>query len=264
MAMLSSFLRLVCLAHESLMCPTMAVMCEWKYDIKFLISILVDLDFFTEPYTTTSLLSTLKLWLKDGDFKFQDIRCTDSNVSELIVSDDLFSTILTSEEAEEMVKEVSDKEIKEAMFDIEDNRALGPDGFSSVFFKKACNVVGRDVYATIKEFFSNRQMLGELNATLITLVPKIQSPHKVSEFRPIAYYNVLLVGAFGDCLNGCGFHCKMVGWIMQCVTTAGFTICLNKMLTLLLQRKIRNNDDFIPFMDAGIEIGFNLCFADDL
>ncbi|GJW05972.1 ribonuclease H-like domain-containing protein [Tanacetum coccineum] len=125
MAMLSSFLRLFCLAHESLMCPTMAVMCE----------------------TFTGRQS--------GMAKMQD----DKN-----------SSLSINEEAEEMVKEVSDKEIKEAMFDIEDNRAPGPDGFSSVFFKKACNVVGRDVYAAIKEFFSNRQMLGELNATLITLV----------------------------------------------------------------------------------------------
>ncbi|GJZ62659.1 hypothetical protein Tco_0618796, partial [Tanacetum coccineum] len=65
-------------------------------------------------------------------------------------------------------------------------------------------------------------------------------------------------------LNGFGFHSKMVGWIMQCVTTAGFTICLNKMLTLLLQRKIRNNDDF-KYHHGCKELKLvNLCFADDL
>ena len=34
-------------------------------------------------------------------------------------------------------------------------------------------------------------MLGEVNATLITLVPKIKTPMKVSDYRPIACCNVL-------------------------------------------------------------------------
>ncbi|GJW81501.1 RNA-directed DNA polymerase, eukaryota, reverse transcriptase zinc-binding domain protein [Tanacetum coccineum] len=34
-------------------------------------------------------------------------------------------------------------------------------------------------------------MLGEVNATLISLVPKVQTPEKVTDFRPIACCNVL-------------------------------------------------------------------------
>nr|GEX23297.1 RNA-directed DNA polymerase, eukaryota, reverse transcriptase zinc-binding domain protein [Tanacetum cinerariifolium] len=36
-----------------------------------------------------------------------------------------------------------------------------------------------------------RRILGEINATLIALVPKIDTPNKVSDFRPIACCNVL-------------------------------------------------------------------------
>nr|GEX26132.1 hypothetical protein [Tanacetum cinerariifolium]GEX28658.1 hypothetical protein [Tanacetum cinerariifolium] len=60
-----------------------------------------------------------------------------------------------------------------------------------LIFKRAWNVIGNDVCAAIREFFITGQMLGELNATLMTLVPKIQSPNKVSNFRPIACCNVL-------------------------------------------------------------------------
>nr|GEV65702.1 probable LRR receptor-like serine/threonine-protein kinase At1g34110 [Tanacetum cinerariifolium] len=35
------------------------------------------------------------------------------------------------------------------------------------------------------------KMLGELNDTLVTLIPKIQTPNKVTDFIPIAYCNVL-------------------------------------------------------------------------
>ncbi|GJS37025.1 RNA-directed DNA polymerase, eukaryota, reverse transcriptase zinc-binding domain protein [Tanacetum coccineum] len=43
----------------------------------------------------------------------------------------------------------------------------------------------------IKEFFGSGKMLGEINATLITLIPKVQTPSKVTDFRPIACCNVL-------------------------------------------------------------------------
>ncbi|GJS95239.1 RNA-directed DNA polymerase, eukaryota, reverse transcriptase zinc-binding domain protein [Tanacetum coccineum] len=122
---------------------------------------------------------------------FQQFLGNPSSIVDLALSDDLFSIVLTNADAEEMIKEVSEKEIMEAMFDIGDNKASGPEGFSSVFFKKAWNVVGKDVCDGIKEFFSNGQMLGELNATLITLVPKIQNPFKAPDFRPIACCNVL-------------------------------------------------------------------------
>ncbi|GKE49229.1 hypothetical protein Tco_1480487 [Tanacetum coccineum] len=67
---------------------------------------------------------------------FQQFLGNLSSVVDLVLSDDLFSTVLTNADAEEMIKEVSEKEIKEAMFDIGDNKAPGPDGFSYVFFKK--------------------------------------------------------------------------------------------------------------------------------
>ncbi|GKD56853.1 RNA-directed DNA polymerase, eukaryota, reverse transcriptase zinc-binding domain protein [Tanacetum coccineum] len=122
---------------------------------------------------------------------FQQFLGNNSEVSTLKDCEGLFSTMLNQEEAEDMIREVSNNEIKEAMFDIGDNRAPGPDRYSSLFFKKAWSTVGSDVCFPIKEFFESGQMLGEINATLITLVPKIQTPIKVSDFRPIACCNML-------------------------------------------------------------------------
>ncbi|GJW74463.1 RNA-directed DNA polymerase, eukaryota, reverse transcriptase zinc-binding domain protein [Tanacetum coccineum] len=90
-----------------------------------------------------------------------------------------------------VLREVNDREIKDAMFTIGDNKAPGPDGFSAKFFKNAWHIVCKDVCRAVKEFFSNGQRLGELNATIISLVPKIESPFKVSGFRPIACCNVV-------------------------------------------------------------------------
>ncbi|GJW78377.1 hypothetical protein Tco_0140059 [Tanacetum coccineum] len=57
----------------------------------------------------------------------------------------LFQKKISHDDAYNMVKEITDNEIKEAMFDIGDNKSLGPDGFTSTFFKKSWNVIGKDV-----------------------------------------------------------------------------------------------------------------------
>nr|GEV49391.1 hypothetical protein [Tanacetum cinerariifolium] len=50
---------------------------------------------------------------------------------------------------------------------------------------------GSDICMAIREFFQNERILGEINATLIALVPKIDTPNKVLDFRPITCCNVL-------------------------------------------------------------------------
>nr|GEV03542.1 RNA-directed DNA polymerase, eukaryota, reverse transcriptase zinc-binding domain protein [Tanacetum cinerariifolium] len=90
-----------------------------------------------------------------------------------------------------MVEDVSDKEIKKAIFEIDDSKAPGPDGFTTAFFKKTWGIIGVDVCKAIKEFFISGKLLGEINATLISLIPKVQTPSRVTDFRPIACCNVL-------------------------------------------------------------------------
>ncbi|GJV17758.1 RNA-directed DNA polymerase, eukaryota, reverse transcriptase zinc-binding domain protein [Tanacetum coccineum] len=103
----------------------------------------------------------------------------------------VFGTKLNNAEAIDMVKEITDLEIKNAMFDIRDNKAPGPDGYASTFYKKTWKFVGKDVCMAIKEFFNTGKLLGEMNATLISLVPKVSTQNKVSDYRPIASCNVV-------------------------------------------------------------------------
>nr|GEY62860.1 putative RNA-directed DNA polymerase, eukaryota, reverse transcriptase zinc-binding domain protein [Tanacetum cinerariifolium] len=71
-----------------------------------------------------------------------------------------------------MVRDITDSEIKGALFFMGDEKAPGPDVFTTAFFKKAWNVVGKDVTCAIQKFFINGKLLKELNHTLISLIPK--------------------------------------------------------------------------------------------
>ncbi|KAL0277975.1 UNVERIFIED_CONTAM: Transposon TX1 uncharacterized protein [Sesamum radiatum] len=99
--------------------------------------------------------------------------------------------ILTEDEARAIIRPVTTEEVKIAFFDIEEDKAPGPDGFSSGFFKAAWPVVGEEVSSAIIDFFKTGRLLKQLNATLLTLIPKVRTPHSVAEFRPISCCNVI-------------------------------------------------------------------------
>ncbi|KAL0295151.1 UNVERIFIED_CONTAM: hypothetical protein Sradi_6848800 [Sesamum radiatum] len=82
-------------------------------------------------------------------------------------------------------------EIKQAIFDIDETRAPGPDGYSAGFYKAAWPVIGGEVTQAILEFFRTGRLLKQINTTLISLIPKVSNPTVVAEFRPISCCNVL-------------------------------------------------------------------------
>ncbi|GJW00158.1 RNA-directed DNA polymerase, eukaryota, reverse transcriptase zinc-binding domain protein [Tanacetum coccineum] len=87
--------------------------------------------------------------------------------------------------------DISNSEIKKVMFMIDDNKAPGPDGYTLHFFKKSWDILGDEVCKVVREFFNTGRILSEINSTVIALVPKIHTPAKVSNYRPIACCNVL-------------------------------------------------------------------------
>ncbi|GJT18120.1 RNA-directed DNA polymerase, eukaryota, reverse transcriptase zinc-binding domain protein [Tanacetum coccineum] len=104
------------------------------------------------------------------------------------INADIFTNTLSMTEAEYMVRDVSQDEIKNALFDIDGDKAPGPDGLSSEFFKKAYDIIGKDFSSAVKEFFRSGTLLREINSTLIALIPKCITSSK-----------------FSICLNG-GIH----------------------------------------------------------
>nr|GEV72773.1 ribonuclease H-like domain-containing protein [Tanacetum cinerariifolium] len=85
---------------------------------------------------------------------FKKFLGTKHDVQPLESIDVIFDNVLSKKEAEDMIGIVTSEEIKEVVFDIDSNKASG-----------------------------------EINATLIALVPKVDVPSKVSEFRPITCCN---------------------------------------------------------------------------
>ncbi|XP_031287107.1 uncharacterized protein LOC116145808 [Pistacia vera] len=86
---------------------------------------------------------------------------------------------------------ITDDEIRIALFSIPDDKASGPDGFTSLFFKRAWDIIGTDFRDAVRHFFATNEMPRCVNATRIALVPKVESPSRMTDFRPISCCNVL-------------------------------------------------------------------------
>ncbi|KAJ0852391.1 putative RNA-directed DNA polymerase [Helianthus annuus] len=103
----------------------------------------------------------------------------------------LFSNVLSNEDAENMIRPVTCEEVKNAMFSIGEDKAPGPDGYTSTFFKKAWEIVGNEVTNAVLQFFENGKLLKQINHTILALLPKKDIPDSVLDYRPISCCNVL-------------------------------------------------------------------------
>lgn len=87
--------------------------------------------------------------------------------------------------------DVEKSEVRKAMFSMKSYKALGADGFQPLFFKHFWGTIGDDVWHLVCEAFRNGSFDPGLAETLIVLIPKIDHPVHLKNFRPISLCNVV-------------------------------------------------------------------------
>ena len=97
----------------------------------------------------------------------------------------------SSEHLDILISRITHEEIKSVVFFIDDSKAPGPDGFSSLFFKRAWNIVGSEVSNEVAGFLRFGCMLREINYTIIALVPKVPNPISLHDYRSISCCNTI-------------------------------------------------------------------------
>jgi hypothetical protein len=85
-----------------------------------------------------------------------------------------------------LTKPFSEAEVKAAVWDCDSYKSPGPDGINFGFYKDFWDVLRGDVMRFISEFHRNGKHSKGLNSTFIALIPKIDSPQRLNDFRPIS------------------------------------------------------------------------------
>ncbi|XP_040996130.1 uncharacterized protein LOC121242318 [Juglans microcarpa x Juglans regia] len=91
----------------------------------------------------------------------------------------------------DLERDFTNEEVLVALKQMSPFKAPGPDGFSAGFFLDHWGIVGMEVTQAVLDFLKNGEMPTSLNHTIIALVPKVNSPSSMNEFRPISLCNVL-------------------------------------------------------------------------
>lgn len=92
----------------------------------------------------------------------------------------------------ELQTEITEEEVRPALFQMHPDKAPGPNGMTPAFHQKHWSVVGKDVIKLVRNFFHNRVLPQGLNKTHMVLIPKKKNPVKIGDLRPIALCNVLM------------------------------------------------------------------------
>ena len=97
---------------------------------------------------------------------------------------------VSPQENELLVETFSESEVKEAVFQMKNNTAPGPDGFPPEFYQVFWNVLKGDLMALFEEFHRGSLPLHSLNFGTIILLPKSTNARKIQQYRPICLLNV--------------------------------------------------------------------------
>eukprot|EP00253_Pinus_taeda_P031502 PITA_31502 len=99
--------------------------------------------------------------------------------------------LVTAQHNEILMSPISAQEVDEAMGQLKEGKAPGPDGFTTTFFHALWDMIKGEVWQVVEESRAKRWLLPALNSTFITLIPKEENSITPEKFRPIALCNVL-------------------------------------------------------------------------
>ena len=90
-----------------------------------------------------------------------------------------------------LVAPYTKEDVRKALFQNGDMKAPGPDGLHAIFFKRFWHILGDELTKEVLEAIDSKKIPEGWNATNIMLIPKVQNPEVITQYRPISLCNVV-------------------------------------------------------------------------
>ncbi|XP_055800325.1 uncharacterized protein LOC129869710 [Solanum dulcamara] len=97
-----------------------------------------------------------------------------------------------SDNQNHMLQRVPTKEeLQKVIFSMSGTSAVGLDGMSGKFFQVCWDIISEDLLELILFFFNGHDILKYVSHACLVLLPKVEHPNRLSEFRPISLSNFI-------------------------------------------------------------------------
>ncbi|GJY37195.1 hypothetical protein Tco_0422573 [Tanacetum coccineum] len=173
-----------------------------------------------------------------------------------LVHEGLFSSRLNSDKASEMVRNVSNVEIKKAMFSIRNDKASGPDGYTSIITNQIKEGLNDNASINQLAFIPGRSISDN-----ILLTQDLMHNYHSNRGPPRCAFKIDIQKAY-DTLHSY-FKGKRRLRQGDPMSSYLFTLVM-EILTLILKRRIREDDEFKYQNRCEKQNIVNIFFVDDL
>ena len=92
---------------------------------------------------------------------------------------------VSDEENVHLTAPYSEDEVKKAVFQMEHNKATGPDGFPAEFYQTFWEIIKTDLLELFNALHVGQLKLFFLNFGEIILLPKVNEAERIQQYRPI-------------------------------------------------------------------------------
>ncbi|GKU90763.1 hypothetical protein SLEP1_g4714 [Rubroshorea leprosula] len=85
----------------------------------------------------------------------------------------------------------TEEEIRAVVWDCDSSKAPGPDGLNFRFVKLFWGTIKKEIMEFIQEFHDTGRLVKGANESFVVLIPKVNDPEKIEEYRPISLIGVM-------------------------------------------------------------------------
>jgi len=192
--------------------------------------------------------------------------------------DNLLFNTLSAEEGVSLIVQFSEEGVKQAVWNCGSFKSPGPDGINLGFINDFWELLREDLLLFFNDFHRHGRLTKGINSTFIALIPKVEIPQCLSDFRPISLVNCLYKilskvlanmlrsllfkvdfekaydsmdwNYLDTVLRRMNFPIVWRKWMMECISTPSVSVLANGSPTeeFKLERGLRQGDPLSPFL----------------
>ena len=114
-----------------------------------------------------------------------------ASIAEVIRVAQLFPRFVDDGGNQELMKEVDEEELKEAISSFQKDKSPRPYGWMIEFFLDLFEVLGNDLRMVVEDSRISGRIPASFNSTFIALIPKSDNARSLNDFRPISLCNCI-------------------------------------------------------------------------